>query len=183
MSTEISKENFARLVQQHAPQVLDFTARLLSDRREAEEVAQDAFVKAFRQLSSFRGDSSFVTWVQRIAYHEAIDHLRQRAPYMVDISEVAAISDDEELSTGRDCNATLCPTVREERILLMEETIDELPPDDQLLLHLYYYEDQPLRDIAYIMDAEPNALAQRLHRIRKRLLRMIKQKEDERTER
>ena len=173
MSTEISKKDFARLVQQHAPQVLDFTARLLSDRREAEEVAQDAFVKAFRQLSSFRGDSSFVTWVQRIAYHEAIDHLRQRAPYMVDISEVAAIEDDdEELSTGR-----------EERILLMEETVDELPPDDQLLLHLYYYEDQPLRDIAYIMDAEPNALAQRLHRIRKRLLRMIKQKEDERTER
>ena len=113
-----------------------------------------------------------MTWVQRIAYHKAIDHLRQRAPYMVDNSEVAAISDDEELSTGR-----------EERILLMEETIDELPPDDQLLLHLYYYEDQPLRDIAYIMDAEPNALAQRLHRIRKRLLRMIKQKEDERTER
>ena len=172
MSTKISKEDFARLVQQHAPQVLDFTARLLSDRREAEEVAQDAFVKVFRQLSSFRGDSSFVTWVQRIAYHEAIDHLRQRAPYTVDISEVAAISDDEELSTGR-----------EERILLMEETIDELPPDDQLLLHLYYYEDQPLRDIAYIMDAEPNALSQRLHRIRKRLLRMIKQKEDERTER
>ena len=173
MSTEISKENFARLVQQHAPQVLDFTTRLLSDRREAEEVAQDAFVKAFRQLSSFRGDSSFVTWVQRIAYHEAIDHLRQRAPYMVDISEVATLSDDEkDLSTGR-----------EERILLMEETIDELPPDAQLLLHLYYYENRPLRDIAYIMDAEPNALAQRLHRIRKRLLRMIKQKENEQTER
>ena len=173
MSTEISKENFARLVQQHAPQVLDFTTRLLSDRREAEEVAQDAFVKAFRQLSSFRGDSSFVTWVQRIAYHEAIDHLRQRAPYMVDISEVATLSDDEKnLSTGRG-----------ERILLKEETVDELPPDDQLLLHLYYYEDQPLRDIAYIMDAEPNALAQRLHRIRKKLLRMIKQKENEQTER
>lgn len=173
MSTGISKENFARLVQQHAPQVLDFTTRLLSDRREAEEVAQDAFVKAFRQLSSFRGDSSFVTWVQRIAYHEAIDHLRQRAPYMVDISEVATLSDDEEdLSTGR-----------EERILLMEEAIDDLPPGDQLLLHLYYYEDQPLRDIAYIMDAEPNALAQRLHRIRKKLLRMIKQKENEQTER
>jgi len=173
MSTEISKEDFARLVQQHAPQVLDFTARLLSDLREAEEVAQDAFVKAFRQLSSFRGDSSFATWVCRIAYHEAIDHLRQRAPYTVDISEVATLSDDEEdLSTGR-----------EERILLMEEAIDDLPPGDQLLLHLYYYEDQPLRDIAYIMDAEPNSLAQRLHRIRKRLLRMIKQKEDERTER
>lgn len=172
MSTEISKKDFARLVQLHAPQVLDFTARLLSDCREAEEVAQDAFVKAFRQLSSFRGDSSFVTWVQRIAYHEAIDQLRQRAPYTVDISEVAAISDDEELSTGR-----------EERIALMEEAIDDLPNDEQLLIHLYYYEDQPLRDIAYIMDVEPNALAQRLHRIRKKLLRTIKQKENEQADR
>ena len=78
----------------------------------------------------------------------------------------------EDLSTGR-----------EERIAIMEEAIDDLPPDEQLLLHLYYYEDQPLRDIAYIMDVEPNALATRLYRIRKKLSRMIKQKEDERTER
>jgi len=170
MSSVISKEDFARLVRQHAPQVLDFTARLLTDRREAEEVAQDAFVKAFRQLSSFRGESSFLTWVQRIAYHEAIDHLRRRRPFTTDISNVAAMTDEPDLSTGR-----------EERIMLLEEAVDELPPDDQLLLHLYYYEDRPLRDIAYIMEAEPNTLSGRLYRIRKRLMTMIKQKEDEQT--
>ena len=172
MSTEISKEDFARLVQQHAPQVLDFTARLLADRMEAEEVAQDAFVKAFRQLSGFRGESSFATWVQRIAYHEAIDRLRRREPYTVDIGEVADATDDDGLATGS-----------EERIAMMEAAIDELPADDALLIHLYYYEDRPLRDIAYVMDAEPNALAQRLRRIRQKLLRMIKQKEDEQTDR
>lgn len=170
MSSVISKEDFARLVRQHAPQVLDFTTRLLPDRREAEEVAQDAFVKAFRQLSSFRGESSFLTWVQRIAYHEAIDHLRRRRPFTMDISNVAAMTDEPDLSTGR-----------EERITLLEEAVDELPPDDQLLLHLYYYEDRPLRDIAYIMDAEPNTLSGRLYRIRKRLMLMIKQKENEQT--
>ena len=78
------------------------------------------------------------------------------------------MEDDEELSTGR-----------EERIALMEEAIDELPPDEGMLLHLYYYEDRPLREIAYIMDAEPNTLATRLHRIRKKLLQMIKQKDNE----
>lgn len=62
---------------------------------------------------------------------------------------------------------------------MMEEAIDDLPPDEEMLIHLYYYEDRPLRDIAYIMDVEPNALATRLHRIRKKLLRMIKQKENE----
>ena len=167
MSSIVSKEDFAQLVRQHATAVIDFTARLLPDRREAEEVAQDAFVKAFQQLSSFRGESSFLTWVQRIAYHEAVDHLRQRRPYMVDIDEMPTMMEDEDLQMER-----------EERILLMEEAVVRLSPDDQLLLHLFYYEDRPLREIAYIMDVEPNTLSQRLRRIRKRLMVMIKQKED-----
>lgn len=167
MSSIASKEDFAQLVRQHATAVIDFTARLLPDRREAEEVAQDAFVKAFQQLSSFRGESSFLTWVQRIAYHEAVDYLRQRRPYMVDIDEMPTMMEDEDLQMER-----------EERILLMEEAVVRLSPDDQLLLHLFYYEDRPLREIAYIMDVEPNTLSQRLRRIRKRLMVMIKQKED-----
>ena len=167
MSSIASKEDFAQLVRQHATAVIDFTARLLPDRREAEEVAQDAFVKAFQQLSSFRGESSFLTWVQHIAYHEAVDHLRQRRPYMVDIDEMPTMMEDEDLQMER-----------EERILLMEEAVVRLSPDDQLLLHLFYYEDRPLREIAYIMDVEPNTLSQRLRRIRKRLMVMIKQKED-----
>ena len=65
----------------------------------------------------------------------------------------------------------------------MEEALDDLPPDERMLIHLYYYEDRPLREIAFIMDAESNALGVRLHRIRKKLLRMIKQKEDEQAER
>ena len=171
MNKEISKEDFARLVQQYAPQVLDFTTRLLSDRREAEEVAQDAFVKAFRSLDTFNFQSSFSTWVCRIAYHMSLDRLKRQHPYYVDIDNLPAIA-DEELSTGR-----------EERIALMEEAIDDLTDDEQLLIHLYYYEDRPLRDIAYIMDVEPNALATRLHRIRKKLSRMIKQKEHEQADR
>ena len=56
--------------------------------------------------------------------------------------------------------------------------MEDLKPDDQLLIHMYYYEERSLNDIAYIMDAEPNTLSQRLRRIRKRLMVMIKQKED-----
>jgi RNA polymerase sigma-70 factor (ECF subfamily) len=149
--------------------VIDFTARLLPERQDAEEVAQDVFVKAFRQMDSFRGDSALLTWLQRIAYHEAMSRLRHRRPYMVDIDDVPIGEEpDNDLSMGN-----------EARIQLLEETIDLLPPDDQLLLHLYYYDDRPLRDIAYIMDAEPNALGVRLHRIRKKLQKMIKQRENE----
>ena len=169
MSSTVSKQDFALLVRQNARQVIDFTARLLPERQDAEEVAQDVFVKAFRQMDTFRGDANLLTWLQRIAYHEAMSRLRHRRPYMMDIDDVPIGEEpDYDLSTGN-----------EARIQLLEETIDLLPPDDQLLLHLYYYDDRPLRDIAYIMDAEPNALGVRLHRIRKKLQKMIKQRENE----
>jgi len=164
-------EEYAWFVKTYSQQVLSFTSRLMPDSEDAKEVAQDAFVKAFHSLGTFNFQSSFCTWVCRIAYRKSLDRLKRQQPRYVDIDNLPAIA-DEDLSTGR-----------EDRIALMEEAIGDLTNDEQLLIHLYYYEDQPLRDIAYIMDAEPNALSQRLHRIRKRLLRMIKQKEDERTER
>ena len=164
-------EEFAWFVKTYSQQVLSFTSRMIPDSEDAKEVAQDAFVKAFRSLGTFNFQSSFNTWVCRIAYRKSLDRLKRQQPHYVDIDNLPAIA-DEELSTGR-----------EERIALMEEAIDDLTDDEQLLIHLYYYEDRPLRDIAYIMDVEPNALATRLHRIRKKLSRMIKQKEHEQTDR
>lgn len=161
------REEYAWFVNTYSQQVLDFTSRIVSDSEDAKEVAQDAFVKAFRSLSSFGFQSSFYTWLCRIAYHESLNRLNRQQIHYVDISDIP-ITDEEELSTGR-----------EERIALMEEAMDDLKPNERLLLHLYYYEDRPLREIAYIMDAEANTLAARLHRIRKKLLQMIKQKENE----
>lgn len=161
------REEYAWFVNTYSQQVLDFTSRIVPDAEDAKEVAQDAFVKAFRSLASFGFQSSYHTWVCRIAYHEALNRLKHKQVQYVDITDIPAV-EDEELSTGR-----------EERIALMEEALDDLQPHERLLLHLYYYEDRPLREIAYIMDAEANTLAARLHRIRKKLLQMIKQKENE----
>ena len=161
------REEYAWFVNTYSQHVLDFSSRMMSNAEDAREVAQDAFVKAFRSLDSFQFQSSFCTWVCRIAYHESLNRLKRQQPHYVDIADIPAMEDDEELSTER-----------EERIALMEEAIDDLPPDERMLLHLYYYEDRPLREIAYIMDAEPNTLATRLHRIRKKLLQMIKQKDN-----
>ena len=161
-------EEYAWFVNTYSQRVLDFTSQMMPDAEDAREVAQDAFVKAFRSLSSFRFQSSFYTWICRIAYHESINRLRRKQIHYVDMTEIPALEVDDELSTGS-----------EERIALMEEAIDDLPSDERMLLHLYYYEDRPLREIAYIMDVETSALATRLHRIRRKLLLMIKQKENE----
>ncbi len=162
---------YAYFVRRYSQQVLDFTARMVSNRADAEELAQNAFVKAFNRFETFEGRASFLTWISRIAYNESINHLRRRKLCWVNIDD-AQIADsdiaDDELSTGR-----------EERISLMENALDCLPPDERMLVQLYYYEDKPLQEIAFIMDAEANALAVRLHRIRKKLLMMIKHKENE----
>lgn len=166
---------YAYFVKMYSQQVLDFTVRMVSSRTDAEELAQNAFVKAFNRLESFEGRASFLTWVSRIAYNESINHLKRRKLHLVDVDEAQIADsriDDDELSTGR-----------EERIRLMEDALDCLPPDERMLVQLYYYEDKPLQEIAFIMDAEANALAVRLHRIRKKLLIMIKHKENEQVER
>ena len=153
-------DEYAYFVRTYSGQILDFVSRMVSDAGDAEELAQDAFVRAFRSLSQFDGRSSWLTWVLRIAYHAALNHLKRQRQQWLSIDDVQLTDtiDDEDLSTGK-----------EERIQLLETAIDTLSSDEQMLLHLYYYDDRSLRDIAYIMDAEPNALATRLHRIRKKL--------------
>jgi RNA polymerase sigma-70 factor (ECF subfamily) len=80
------------------------------------------------------------------------------------------ISDQEleaELSTGR-----------EERIEQLMEIVDDLPDDERMLLTLYYFEDRPLTEIAYITGIEASALANRLYRTRKKLYKLIKRRNE-----
>ncbi len=87
---------------------------------------------------------------------------------IVSMEDDTGISNEEleaELSTGR-----------EERIEQLMEVIDELPDDERMLLTLYYFEDRPLTEIAYITGIEPAALANRLYRTRKKLYKKLKQK-------
>ena len=160
-------DEFAYFVRTYSGQVLDFVSRMVSDAGDAEELAQDAFVRAFRSLSQFDGRSSWLTWVLRIAYHATLNHLKRRQLRWLNIDDLPLTDTiDDDLNTDS-----------EERIQLMETAIDTLPPNEQMLLHLYYYNDRPLKDIAYIMDAEPGVLATRLHRIRKKLLLIMKENE------
>ena len=156
-------DEYGYFVRTYSAQVLDFVSRMVSDAGDAEELAQDAFVRAFRALRQFDGRSSWLTWVLRIAYHTALNHLKRQRQQWLSIDDLPLADTPDDLSTDR-----------EERIQQLDAAIDRLPADEQLLLHLYYYDDRPLRDIAYIMDAEPGLLATRLHRIRKKLLLMLK---------
>ena len=140
--------------------------RQVSDMMDAQELTQDTFLKAISRIGSYDSEkASLSTWLCRIAYRLTLDFLKRSRPLIVPIedSEVwqTDISEEQlesEFSSGR-----------EERIQRLQELIDELPADEQMLLTLYYFEDRPLTEIAYITGIEPGALANRLYRTRKKL--------------
>ena len=152
--------------------VFAMIARQVSNTMDAEEITSDTFLRAFRSIGSYDAKrASLSTWLCRIAYHLTIDFLRHRRPFTISIeeSEVSQIdiSDEQleaELSTGN-----------EERIGRLQMLMDNLPPDERLLLTLYYFEERPLEDCAFIMDSSAHALANRLYRIRKKLYKQLKQ--------
>ena len=141
------------------------------DEMDAQELAQDTFLRAFSHIDSYDPQkASLSTWLCRIAYRLTLDFLKRRRPLIVSIEESEVwqtdVSDEQlesELSTGR-----------EERIQRLQELIDELPDEERLLLTLYYFEDRPLTEIAYITGIEPGVLANRLYRTRKKLLLILK---------
>ena len=162
------REGQDALVCRYAERVFAMIVRQVSDMMDAEELAQDTFLKAFSHIDSYDPQkASLSTWLCRIAYRLTLDFLKRRRPVIVAMEDNTEVIDEEvDLSTGR-----------EERIERLQELMDELPDDERMLLTLYYFEDRPLTEIAYITGIEPGALANRLYRTRKKLYKKLQENE------
>lgn len=154
----------------YAQEVFAMIIRQVSNEQDAEELTQDTFLRAFSHIGSYDPQrASLSTWLCRIAYRLTLDFLKRRRPFVVSMEDTEVwqtdINDEQleaELSTGN-----------EERIQRLELLIDDLPPDERMLLMLYYFEDRSLDECSYIMDATSHALANRLYRIRKKLYKQL----------
>ena len=157
-------EDFGYFLERYSQEAFAIVVRLVPQQEDAEELVQDAFVRAFNRLETFERRSSFSTWICRIAYTTAVSWLRKRRMKYLSIDEQPKLTDAEVDETLDD----------ESRIEELRRAITLLKPDEQTLITLYYYDNRPLNDIAYILDAEPNTLATRLHRIRRKLYLLMK---------
>ena len=165
------REGQTEMVGRYAERVFAMIVRQVTDVMDAQELTQDTFMRAFDHIDSYDPHkASLSTWLCRIAYRLTLDFLKRRRPVIVSIEDTKVwqtdISDDAieaELSTGR-----------EERIEQLQEAIDELPDDERMLLTLYYFEDRPLTEIAYITGIEAKPLANRLYRTRKKLFQKLR---------
>ena len=158
------------MVSLYGQKIFGIVVRIIGNVMDAEELTQDTFLRVFRCMSSYDPQrASLGTWLCRIAYRLTLDFLKRRHQVFVSIEDTEVwqtdISNEQleaELSTGND-----------ERINRLAELIEDLAPDERLLLMLYYFEERPLDECSYIMDASPHALANRLYRLRKKLYKQL----------
>ena len=167
------REGQTEMVSRYAERVFAIIVRQVPDVMDAQELTQDAFMRAFDHIDSYDPHkASLSTWLCRIAYRLTLDFMKRRHPVIVSLEDTKVwqtdISDEvleAELSTGR-----------EERIERLQDVIDQLPDDERMLLTLYYFEDRPLTEIAYITGIDAKPLANRLYRTRKKLFQKLRVK-------
>lgn len=157
------EKGYDYFLSRYAQDVSRFLVQTVGNELDAEELAQDTFVKAFSHIGSYDpGQASFSTWLRRIAWNTAVNHLKRKRLPTVSLDDAFLHKADE---------------AEPERVELeqLDRAIERLRPLERSLIQLYYYDELPLKDIAYILNSNPLALANRLKRIRKKLYNMIKE--------
>ena len=155
---------YAVLVDKYKDMVFSMVWKIVKSREEAEEVAQDTFLKAFQALPRFKHEARFSTWLFRIAYNTAISRTRKKKITVLAIDEgmVENYSTDpirENVDTVDD----------EQRIELMKTALKTLDKEDQMLISLFYQNNQTVEEISTITGLTGSNVKVKLHRIRKKI--------------
>jgi RNA polymerase sigma factor (sigma-70 family) len=160
---------YAGLVNRYQNYVFTLTLRLVKNREEAEEVAQDVFIKAYKYLADFRGDAKFSTWLYTIVNNTCISFLRKKKPdiHSLDEERIFAKVDHQDLGFRAD------GVEQQSKHRMVNEAINRLKPDDGAIITLFYKHEQSLEEIAGILGLEVNTAKVRLHRARARLKELM----------
>ena len=155
----------------YGQQVFVLVDRIVSCQEDAEELTQDVFLKAFQQLSSFKAESSFSTWIYRIATNVAISAVRKKKNDTIRLDESVFLN----LSESQVDEAL--EDESEEQLQRLQRAMEQLEADERALITLYYMEERPLTEVAFILGMTEGNAKVKLHRIRKKLYIFIKNQE------
>ena len=166
------KDLFADLVDRYKGLVFALIHTALRDGTgEAEDLAQEVFLKAYRALPQFRGEASFSTWLYRIALNHLQDRLRARRPEAVDL---ASVEERVVADPGKTPEETAIQT---ENRLLIQRTLAELPENYRQALYLYHYHDLSYAEIGERLGVPARTIETRLYRAKKMLRAKLAERE------
>lgn len=167
---------FTLLVLRYQHKVLGLIGRFVKDPYEAEDVAQESFLKAYRALSSFRGDSAFYTWLYRIAVNTAKNYLvsKGRRPPSTDVDvDDAQLVDDSSLL--RELESPDAAMEKEDLRKLIQQAIEELPEELRTAFSLREFSGLSYEDITQVMDCPVGTVRSRIFRARESIDKRIQE--------
>jgi RNA polymerase sigma factor (sigma-70 family) len=156
---------YADLMKRHQRFVFTLALRFARGREDAEEIAQDCFVKAYRSLQNFNGESKLSTWLYSIVYTTAMTFLRKKKIDTTSIDDEGTYIQLENQSGGLDVNMA----EQKSRSYHVNRAIEQLMPDDAMVITLFYKGEQSLEEIGVAMGIETNTVKVKLFRARQRL--------------
>ena len=156
-------EQFEHILDRYSGQVFNLIAHIVPCKEDAEELTQDVFIKVFRLLSTFKEESSFSTWIYRIATNTALSAARKMKHDTLHLDDAAYSNIPEEIideALDNDC---------EERLQRLSDAIEMLCADERALITLYYINEKPIAEVASVLGLTASNVKIKLHRIRKKL--------------
>jgi RNA polymerase sigma factor (sigma-70 family) len=156
---------YAQLVKRYQNFVFTIALRYTPNREDAEEIAQDVFVKAYRSLADFRGESKFSTWLYTIVTTTCITFLRKKKVtiHSLDNEQVFEMADNQNSAFRAN------QVEQKSKVQVLNEAIRLLSVDDARIITLFYQAEQSLEEIGRIIGVDPNTAKVKLHRARQRL--------------
>jgi RNA polymerase sigma factor (sigma-70 family) len=160
---------YTALVDRHKRMVYTFALKMVQVPEDAEEIAHDAFVKAYQSLGNFKHQCKFSTWLHRIVFNESVSHLRKKKLETLSLDE-PRFQYLEAAETGSFLNEL----AEQEQQAIIRKAIDRLPDDERSLITLFYLQECSIKEITEITAFSESNVKIKLFRARKRLWEKMK---------
>lgn len=158
------KERFAQIIDDHKSLVYSILLRMTDDHEEANDLAQEVFVKVYRQLKQFQGKSKLSTWIYKITYFHGLSHLKKQKRWVGEEYYSHAESDE-------DIESDIAVNEMKGHI---SDCIGQLKPLERTAISLFYLDELSVKDVAEIMNISESYVKVTVHRAKKNLKGLIK---------
>jgi len=161
------ENKYSTLINKYKDLIFTLCYRITKDKENAEEAAQDTFIKAYKSLASFKGDSKFSSWLYRIAYNTSLDMVKKNKRQILQNNNI-------EINDIEDMDSTVDILEKTEFTEQIKNSIKKLNNEEAFILTLYYYEELSIKEIAEITNLKANNIKVKIHRSRQKLMLILK---------
>ncbi|MBK6698658.1 MAG: RNA polymerase sigma factor [Saprospiraceae bacterium] len=161
-------EVFSLLVSKYQNLVFTICSRVFDNKEEAEDIAQESFIKCYQSLKQFKGESKFSSWLYTITYNTCMNHLKYKKR-QTSVEDIANVADQDIIEQDH----IFAKLEQKEQTNLIQQALSKLELDEQMIIQLYYYEELPIKEISNILSLKIENIKIKLFRSRKKLFNIL----------